>query len=600
MTAVAMDVDTDGNQFRPLGNDDDIQHQPPRSISIDDYLDSVYHQNSAARQRKGVILDMIQHWRYYIIFIALGIANSGDSAEMGCTNYILSSVKFQHDILGGGAADDEGEEVDFAKRGAAVAGAHFAGMLISGLLSGVLADIWGRRSTLLLGLACNAVVGVLSAAARTATELCLLRFACGVNLGMVIAGVVTLSAEISPPSKRGRFMTLVASCYTLGFLYTAFWALIIFRVSGSGNWRLFMFMNALPTIVAASLVAMFAPESPRFFLCRGKLTEAVSASNLIASRIGYVDKLLTEEELRRYLFQAKRMGEASFRGKEKIIAVNKNAVAREGGLLREVLTSLAGIKQVFVNGYWRTTIPLQLSYFSLTLVSGVATWLTKIFQNLDLQTDAYALSFYQTLSQIPGVIIASGLIDLVGRRQLVIIGFGSGSATLILLAATANKIKYSEGGGGGYALIVLALACVYTISLCVAWLAVECLSAESFPTKVRSTGRGVCVATGRLAGFCVQFWYGPLVNQNRLSFMMGLASLFSMGGVAASYLTTDTTNVDLQDHWDYSSSARVGGEGCASISADEDNGLVEHERQATMRTSFAETTHSKYLSVEPN
>ena len=82
--------------------------------------------------------------------------------------------------------------------------------------------------------------------------------------------------------------------------------------------------------------------------------------------------------------------------------------------------------------------------------------------------------------------------------------------------------------------------------------------------------------------------------------MMGLASLFSMGGVAASYLTTDTTNVDLQDHWDYSSSARVGGEGCASISADEDNGLVEHERQATKRTSFAETTHSKYLSVEPN
>jgi MFS family permease len=79
---------------------------------------------------------------------------------------------------------------------------------------------------------------------------------------MVIAGVVTLSAEISPPSCRGRFMTLVASCYTLGFLYTSLWALVIFQ-AGSGSWRWFMFMNVLPTIVALSLVVMFVPESPR-------------------------------------------------------------------------------------------------------------------------------------------------------------------------------------------------------------------------------------------------------------------------------------------------------------------------------------------------
>ena len=246
-------------------------------------------------------------------------------------------------------------------------------MLISGLLSGVLADIWGRRSTLLLGLTCNTAVGVLSALSRNATELCILRFLCGIGLGMVIAGVVTLSAEISPPSKRGRFMTLVASCYTLGFLYTAFTALLIFRTSGSGSWRLFMFMNALPTIVAATLVTLFAPESPRFFLCRGRLKEAVYASNLIASRIGYVEQLLTEEELKQYLFHAKRIGQASFRAKETIqLNQIENDVDKKigPGLAREVWTSLMSIKQVFVRGYWRTTVPLQLTYFCLTLVTG--------------------------------------------------------------------------------------------------------------------------------------------------------------------------------------------------------------------------------------
>ena len=255
---------------------------------------------------------------------------------------------------------------------------------------------------------------------------------------------------------------------------------------------------------------------------------------------------------------------------------NSTAVAEEN-FWKEVWTSLATIKQVFANGMYRSTIPLQLTYFSLTLVTGVATWWTKIFQNLDLQTDAYALSFYHTLAQLPGMALASGLIDWVGRRRLVIVGFGGGSVTLMLLSVLANTIQH-VGGGGYSSSIVLALACFYTVFLCICWLALDCLSAESFPTRIRSTGRGVCVATGRLAGFCVQFLYGPLINQNRLSYMMGIASLFAIGGVATSCQTTDTTNVDLNDHWSPVESGAT----------NEDENIL-HERQ---------TGHSKYFSIE--
>lgn len=176
------------------------------------------------------------------------------------------------------------------------------------------------------------------------------------------------------------------------------------------------------------------------------------------------------------------------------------------------------------------------------------------------------------------MMLASGLIDWVGRRRLVIVGFAGGGITLILLSSLANTIQ-SNGGGGYYSMLVLAVACFYTVSLCVGWLALDCLSAESFPTKIRSTGRGVCVATGRLAGFCVQFFYGPLISQNRLGYMLGLASLFAVGGVVASCQTTDTTNIDLQDHWE-------GGESKDG-----------NERQSR-RISFAGTNHSKYFSVE--
>ena len=182
------------------------------------------------------------------------------------------------------------------------------------------------------------------------------------------------------------------------------------------------------------------------------------------------------------------------------------------------------------------------------MVTGVATWWTKIFQALDLESDAYALSFYHTLAQIPGMMLASGLIDIMGRRRLVILGFGGGSITLFLLSLFANSVD--AFGSSVRSIIALGLACCYSVSLCVGWLALDCLSTESFPTKVRSTGRGICVATGRIAGFSIQFLYGALMNEKRLGCMLGMAGLFAICGILTSYKTTDTTNIDLQDHWE--------------------------------------------------
>ena len=431
------DSDDDTNLYQEKQHPQQKRQQPsPRSI--DEYLDFAYHQSTSSnslmtqsnsshnnintnnnihhcRRRLYQLFDpsLFQHnnWRYYIIFLALGIANSGDSSEMGCTSYILSSVTFQHDILmspsttttSGGihendtAADGGGISSSYISM---IAGSHMAGMLASGLLAGIVADIRGRRYTLLLGLVNNSIVGILSSLVQTAFQLCILRFITGVGLGFVIAGVVTLSAEISPPCRRGRYMTLVASCYTLGYLYTALWAILIFHV-GSGNWRVFLFVNAVPTMIATALVYMFAPESPRYYMCRGKLNEAVKVANFIASRMGYGkddaggddgrgenNVMLTEAELRRYIFESKRIGMMSFRSKEVILRRGEVAAAegtshtsrewgvesavQEGGddLLREIWTNLSTIKQVFVDGHWKTTVPLQLSYLSLTLITG--------------------------------------------------------------------------------------------------------------------------------------------------------------------------------------------------------------------------------------
>lgn len=68
--------------------------------------------------------------------------------------------------------------------------------------------------------------------------------------------------------------------------------------------------------------------------------------------------------------------------------------------------------------------------------------------------------------------------------------------------------------------------------------------------------------------------------------MMVIAAMFAVGGVVMSYQTTDTTMVDLQDHWDYSSTE--------SVSSDTENG-PQHVK--AKRISFAEVKHSKYFSI---
>lgn len=503
---------------------------PSSPRSIDDVLEDAYSSTTG---------NFCSRWKFYIIFFALGVANSGEAAEMGCMGSVMASSQFQHDILQGSSDS----EADFARRGAAITGAHFIGMLISGLLAGVLADIWGRRSTLLLGLACNSVVGVASALARTAAELVFLRFACGLGLGLMISGIVTLSAEIAPPSKRGRFMAIVGSCYTMGYLYISFWAVFIFQSSGSGSWRLFMLGNAMPTLLALAIAFVHVPESPRFYFSRGMLKEAAQAANSIASKLGCTH-YLTEQELQRYLLQAKADGRTNNH------SLQQNEDAIHQSLPREFLAKLMRLNEVYQDGLYKFTIPLQFAYICLTLVTGVSFWWTKIFQGLHLTVDPFVMNLYHTFAQIPGIVIATYLIDKLGRRTLVAMGCAIMSAMFGLLSRIAYNRNSEESSTNSETMLVLLIANLNTIGLCLGWLGLDCLCAESFPTKIRSTGTSVCKASGRAFGFLAQFMYGALINANRYSFALGLPSLIALVGILVTYCSTETLNSNLNDHWE--------------------------------------------------
>ena len=112
-----------------------------------------------------------------------------------------------------------------------------------------------------------------------------------------------------------------------------------------------------------------------------------------------------------------------------------------------------------------------------------------------------------------------------GRKNVVLIAYSSATISVLLLTLAA----LSKSPGATLAAFTLA---VFSATCC--WISAYTTFAELFPTELRATGIGVCVASGRLGG---------MVGVVGLAYVTGglglvpafvlLATFFAIGAVAA-------------------------------------------------------------------
>src|SRR5262245_49883978 len=148
--------------------------------------------------------------------------------------------------------------------------------------AGTLANIVGRRPTMLF----NAVLFLASAYASGAATSAAIFIACRIVGGLAIGAASVLApmyiSEVAPAHLRGRLASLQQMAIVLG-LFGAFLSNdILARIAGGASaafwfgapaWRWMFWMEAIPS--AAFLVGTFLiPESPRFLVFCGKREEA--------------------------------------------------------------------------------------------------------------------------------------------------------------------------------------------------------------------------------------------------------------------------------------------------------------------------------------
>jgi MFS transporter, DHA1 family, multidrug resistance protein len=121
---------------------------------------------------------------------------------------------------------------------------------------GLLADRFGRRSTLLLGLLAGGVAQVLAGLSGDITVLFATQVVIGVGVGLTQVIVMASLADSVPHERLGRAMGWFAVCMQVGLLTGPAVAGLLLAASGN-DFRLILVLSGAPTFVALALAVVF-------------------------------------------------------------------------------------------------------------------------------------------------------------------------------------------------------------------------------------------------------------------------------------------------------------------------------------------------------
>lgn len=460
----------------------------------------------------------------YALFMSLCLAmgNVADAVEIMCVGFIMTEVSYLSTL---------NKEL--------LSAAVFMGMLVGGAAGGYISDYMGRRTCLLYSLGLNAVAGFFSSFATNIGVLILFRLVAGLGIGGSVPIVFSLGAEIFPQASRGRYLLVIASAWMVGAIFAALsaWLMLGKDISGHKiipglNWRYYAAVCSMPACLAFSLAYLYIPESPRYLMRRGMLDEAAEVlTNLSVVRV--TASQLAHDQI---AFSAIPTSEAV---SSSAVAQSEDKIALVGGeqtMLQKVRQDpLANVRVLFVGQYLRISTVLMIIWFTLSFGSyGIANWISTLFSDVGIG-NPYAASFIFAMANLPGNIVSIWLIDRVGRRWLLTIG-------MVLAAISVLGFALDQKDAS----VVVLSASLFNAFSVVGWNSLDCLAAEAFPTRSRTSAMGILAASGRLGAICGQFVNGSLESNIPVLLFVTCASTM-VGGIASWGLPTDTANMALDD-----------------------------------------------------
>lgn len=269
------------------------------------------------------------------------------------------------------------------------------GAVVGCLTAGTLTDRVGRRPVL-LGAAIIFSVGALGMAlAPNAIVLIAFRVVAGVGVGTASVVVPTYLSELAPTRIRGRIASLNQLMIAVGIFVSY---LVDYALAPAAAWRWMVGLALVPTVLLF-LGMWFQPETPRWLATHNRLAAARRVLEMLRER----------DEIEPELANIKRAGARTGLGPRALWATPGVRRALLIGLALAVFQQVIGINTIV---YYAPTI-LKSAGFGDS---------TALLNSVGLG----ALSIIMT-------VVASRVVDRVGRKPLLLIGLCAMALSMVVL-----------------------------------------------------------------------------------------------------------------------------------------------------------------------
>ncbi|KAL6714372.1 hypothetical protein ACLMJK_007795 [Lecanora helva] len=347
-----------------------------------------------------------------------------------------------------------------------------AGTFFGALIAGDFADFIGRRTTIISGCALF-IVGVILQTASTGYRLLVGgRVVAGLGIGFVSAIIILYMSEIAPKKVRGAIVSGYQFCITIGLLLASCVDYGTQNYNNTGSYRIPIALQMLWALILACGL-FFLPESPRYFVKRGKIDRAADVLGRLRGQPRDSEFVQTElaEIVANHEYELQVVPQGSYFSswancfKGSLFDQRSNLRRTILGTSLQMMQQWTGINFIF---YFGTTFFTQLGTINNPFLIGLITTLVNVCST--------PISFYT--------------IERFGRRTLLIWG-AFGMFVCEFIVAIAGTV---DGGNKTTVKAEIAFICIYIFFFASTWgPGAWVVIGEIYPLPIRS--RGVALST---------------------------------------------------------------------------------------------------------
>ncbi|KAL9895224.1 uncharacterized protein ACN2A1_006007 isoform 1-T1 [Glossina fuscipes fuscipes] len=409
-------------------------------------------------------------------------------------------------------------------------GIAYAGMIISAIPWGFVADTIGRRQVMISGLLFDAIFVTCCASSQNVQQLLTFKFFDGAAVSGPFAVVMSYLSEFHGFKHRPRIMMIIGMMKSLATLilpiiayvmlpYHIAWRTDYLRLH---TWHFFLMVSAIPTLLGGVL-NIFLPESPKFLMSQGRNEDAlksfrvVYAMNKRKPKSSYPITQLVDEDPEKSQLN-------NLRNSEEYRANIRTLADKRKEATKRFLEGLKQMQPMCAKPYFGLSVQVYFMLFCILLsLNTIRLWLPQLFATMveyeqkklgvgsmcailnyslektkllqkekptdecdvHITPDSYTNNIIVAGSSFCGYFIATFTINRVGSNNVLRVTLAIGFVSGITLYWSYSSV------------MTLVIACVFITALGVSSTTLIGVSVNLFPTSMRTMVVIMCMTFGR-------------------------------------------------------------------------------------------------------